>query len=284
MRKKGRLVKRKKWSMLFVRWIQMAILGAYMALFLVLPLWLLLGAWGAFLGSCLQFSFFLYQLWQGEREIGEELNTVPLDRNTSVGAYSIQQELCRRLDIPTPLLEVIESPSLNIAVYGFRKSSMHVVVTRGLLALSREELLLILAFPLLGIVNGSAMNATWFSRMVHCLMRLRSTQGKERTLALARDLWVSAWAVVPAWILLGRRQTRQEIRRALDLVHQPRESLGVLKRLESFRDRIPLPVELVNSALFLLTPSKKDPLLGFLMGSWDWREYLVGLNSVEAYR
>ena len=79
---------------------------------------------------------------------------IPLDKSKYSNVYNMTQDLCRRMDLPTPKLFLIPSPMLNAFATGRSPKHASVAVTEGIVsALSLEELKGVISHELAHVKN-----------------------------------------------------------------------------------------------------------------------------------
>src|SRR3989344_464661 len=79
---------------------------------------------------------------------------IPLDKSKYSNVYNMTQDLCRRMDLPTPKLFLIHSPMLNAFATGRSPKHASVAVTEGIVqALSSEELKGVISHELAHVKN-----------------------------------------------------------------------------------------------------------------------------------
>jgi heat shock protein HtpX len=97
------------------------------------------------------------------------LGAVPLDPDAGPEERqlaAIAGELCLAAGLPAPALLLIESPFPNAAAFGYSPARASIAVTRGLLAIGREETSAVIAYQVARISNLEIRYSTLISALI----------------------------------------------------------------------------------------------------------------------
>lgn len=258
------------------RWILFA---SYILFFIALPFAILFGKVGILIGVTL-FAIFMGALrYRGMEKISARLKTIPLPSALSPVLYHVLRENCRRRGLTSvPRLELIPSPSLNCAAFGFSKKNVRIALTQGLIdKLSRDELAYVLALEVEWISRGEILCQSWLSQFLASMDGVLTTPAPkgEKTMrrkafpfrAALRQAVVLPLALFPFLVLrggMGRKGSHKATAKE--------KSFGVsialfeaLRKIEASAVREPLPALFSVRHLFLHVPRSRDVLVRLLM-------------------
>ncbi|MCB0417169.1 MAG: M48 family metalloprotease [Bdellovibrionales bacterium] len=271
-----------------VRWFFFAF---YVAIFFTLPPWLLWERKGLLVGLFLTAVFIYWLRVHATERIQKRLGVQKLTFAEAPHVHSIVGEYCRRLKIKKPQLDLLDSPSLNIAQFGFRQGASHLVLTRGLLDELREpELAAVLARELVLLKEGEVPGQSWLSQFLAVMDWFVGTPVKisshhvrrEYSLKLvSRQVVFYPLSLFPTFLLRSRRDPGRVDILSLKLSRKPEALAEALRFMDAMKDRHPLAVPFNARHLFLLPPTTKDPLARIF---FDGEELHPRIGNLEKLR
>lgn len=245
------------------RWIFFAL---YVSLVFVLPLSILGNAWGLAIGSSLAIVTLVSLRWNGTKFLSEKMNLLPFPDSRPEVAHMVK-EYCRRLSIPTPRLKLLDSPALNIGVFGFSNDDAVLVLTRGVLSLPREQLSALLARATGALWHSDFRVETWLARYLAIFSKQTEKTLAKRfysTKVFLKQSLLYPLTVVPSFILRGTTEAEELDLKAAKLCQNPRGLSEALRTMEASRERVPLRISFAFSRLFFVAPPLQEPLFHFL--------------------
>ncbi|MCB0404425.1 MAG: hypothetical protein KDD51_06535 [Bdellovibrionales bacterium] len=271
-----------------VRWFFFAV---YLAIFFTLPPWLLWEHTGLLVGLFLTAVFIYWLRVHATERIQRRLAVRKLTFAEAPQVHTIVDEYCRRLRIRKPQLDLLESLSVNIAQFGFRRGATHLVLTRGLVdALRPPELAAILARELCLLKAGEVPGQSWLSQFLAVIDWFVGTPVKisshhvrrEYSLKLvSRQVVFYPLSLFPTFLLRSRRDPGKLDLQSLGLSKKPEALAEALRFIDAVKDRHPLAVPFNARHLFLLPPTTKDPLARIF---FDSEELHPRIGSLEKLR
>ncbi len=249
-----------------LRWLFFA---AYLFLLCTLPFTLLWESVGLIIGSTLTLGLLVALRWNGATRLGKRLHMRLLSPAEAPHVHAMVAELSRRIRMTPPRLGLIDSDSLNIAVFGFHSGTSYLALTRGILTgINREELAALIGRQLCHLRSGVVPGETWLSQFLALFESFATAPEPDASGArhwvsfplFLRQLLFYPLALYPAWVLSGHRDDVALDRRSLRYTRNPRALAEGLRRLEAFADRLPLTPQLNTRHLFLHSPPAPDAL------------------------
>ena len=253
------------------RWV---LFVAYVLLFCTIPFALLWGEIGFAIGGLLTLIVLVTLRHGAEDKIAKRLGMRLLSPVEAPHVHAITQELSRRLSISTPRIGIIDSPSLNLAVFGFRSDRYFLAVTQGALSsLGRTELMALIGRQLCWLRTGQVRGESWLSQffaMFDWLARSSDRMAQGRRLyqypAFIRQILFYPLTLYPAFVLSGHRDGSALDLRSLKVTRNVRALAEGMRRLEAMAERVPLDPEFSTRHLFLYTSVATDPLARVFFG------------------
>ena len=187
-------------------------------------------------------------------------HATPVTKAEQPELYNLLENLCISRGLPTPRLEIIDSPALNAFSSGIDKKSYSVTVTRGLMeTLEPDEMEAVLAHELTHILNndvrlmvvsiifvglfGFAAQLLW-SQLRWTLIFGGGRRDREDNnqlllflLAVEVVLWIGYMTTIFTRFALSRRRESMADEGAIELTKNPDAMMRALLRI-SGRDRI----------------------------------------------
>ncbi len=272
----------------WLRWLGFAL---YTTLFFTIPLAILWGASGLATGTIVALSFLAFLVWRAPERIALRLGAKEMQTAEAPALFSLTREYCRRLQQPVPRLFIVESPALNLALFGHSKRSGYLVITRGaLVTLPRECLGALVARELTYLSLGETTLETSLSELLSLIdgfvmpRRRRGGQPPPRFYPFGlfvRQLFLYPFCLIPGF-LLRRSHSAQQLDQAS--VRLSRDAQGLsegLRWLQARYERVPLSVPFSSRHLFLLPPPATDPLARVFFSDSDLSDRI---RSVEKLR
>lgn len=250
----------------FLRWCLFAL---YVTLFFSLPLTILWERAGFLAGVSLAVGFLAWLRLDGTNRIARRLGARPLAAAQAPQVFAVVREYCRRLEIEPPTVMVIETPAINIGLFGFDRKDCHLVLTRGALrSMNRAELAAVIGRELTYLWHGDCFLETWFSQFMSALVtrvspERRPTQPGRRIYPFGlflRQLVLYPLTIVPSIALLSSQDSSLLDNQAVRMTQRPRALSEGLRMIETFQERIPFTIPLSTRHLFLVPPPTHDPL------------------------
>jgi len=225
---------------------------------------------GVTLGVVGTITFLAWLRLQGDERIARRLKARPLSMAQAPLLHAMVNEYCRRLSLPLPAIQVIESPALNFAVFGFAFAQMNLAVTRGALEkLSREELSALVGRELTCLWHGETVNESWLAQLLSCIDRLISPPRARGSLhgrrfyplkLFIRQILIYPLTLFPAWVLRARSDPSTVDLRSIKVTKKPEALAEGLRLLEANHQRLVFYSRFSVRHLFLITPPAQDPL------------------------
>lgn len=261
-------------------WLAFAV---YVAVFFTLPLALLWNLMGAVVGAILAVSFLILLGFRGSERIARRLKMKPLARAQAPQVFAMVGEYCRRLQMPVPSIGIIETPALNLALFGFSRKTACLAVTRGALdRLKRDELSALIGRELCYLWFGDVFCESWLSQFLSVLdgvISPRRTSWNKSAAAhnrrtypfrlFLRQMALYPLTLIPAYFLKGARDAAALDLQSTRITRLPHALAGGLRRAEAMVERIPFRVPFSTRHLFLLSPPAEDPLARVFFGGDD---------------
>lgn len=258
-----------------------------------IPLTLLWDHTGTLVGLFLSGAFLFGLAFHAPNRISRALGVTRLSAAEVPKLHAALTEYCRRLEMPLPQLGVMESPSLNIATYGFFPKHRFLVLTRGLLqTLPREELNALVARQLTYLWHGDAFGDTWLTQFLRCFSFLvfgeeqppsHSPSPRPYSIKVfVRQFLLYPLALFPLFLLRGRN-TQEGL--ALDLktirmTQKPQALAEGLRKVEAFHERVAFHTALSFRHLFLVPPFTWDPLGRVVLEAQKTTERIEALGKL----
>lgn len=220
---------------------------------------------GALVGATLLFAM----RFHGISRLSLHRQSLPLTRSQAPAEYRLVEEYCRRLELYPPSMRVIESPGLNVGIYGFTAQDTQLVFTRGALqTLNRSQLAALIARALTHASTGEVANQTWLARLFDFLHTVldsgrRRRNGRSEPLALRRvfqQVLLYPLTLFPAFVLRSARNDAEADARSIQVTQNPRALAEAFRRLEASSERVPYRAPFSARHLFLSAPPSADPL------------------------
>lgn len=272
-------------------WFHWFLFVVYFALFFAVPLAILWGGIGALFGVALSCVFLWFMGFRGNRRISARLNVKALTAAEAPVVSSIVNEYCRRLQMPVPKLGVIETPAMNIGMFGFSRQTAVLVFTRGTLEkLNRTGLAALIGRELSHLWFGDIFCDSWLSQFLSLLDRMLSpTRPKSAAQAkrfypfrlFVRQAFLYPLALFPMTILKLSKDPSKLDLKSVRLTRRPQDLAEALRRLEAMQERTPFTVPFSTRHLFLVSPSAQDPLTRVFFGSFDLSSRITAVESLK---
>ena len=208
---------------------------------------------GAVIWFCISYFFHTVMI----RKMAHSHPVTPQDEPE---LYAMLENLCRRAQMPTPKLEIIESHARNAFASGVNEKSFTVTVTRGLMqSLATDELEAVIAHELTHIQNrdvrlliitiiftgmvGFAAQLMW-SQVRYSLWMGRSRNGNGRNngmiilMVILAVLWIGYFATLFTRFALSRKREYMADAGAAQMTGKPDAMMRALMRIAG-KDQIP---------------------------------------------
>lgn len=268
-----------------VRW---TFFVAYVFLLCAVPFALLWGTIGFAIGASLTLVVLAVLRFRAEQRIGQRLGMRLLSPGEAPHVHAIANELCRRLNIPVPRLGVIDSPSLNVASFGFRRDRYYLALTKGLVeGLGRHELTALIGRQLCWLRGGQVPGESWLSQFLALFESLarssdRKVQGRRfyGYPAFLREILYYPLTLYPAFVLSGHRDGSALDLRSLKVTRNVRALAEAMRRLEAMAERVPLAPEFSTRHLYLYTPAANDGLARVFFGEENFGKRIDAVEQL----
>jgi heat shock protein HtpX len=273
----------------WTRWLGFAL---YTTLFFAIPLAILWGLSGLAVGITTAASFLFFLAHRAPERIVARLGAREIQTAESAALFALTREYCRRLGLPMPRLFLMESPALNLALFGHTRRRGYLVVTRGALTnLPRECLGALVARELTYLSLGETTLETTLSELLSLIDGLvmpRRTSGGQPAPRFypfglfVRQIVLYPFCLVPGFLL---KRTHSAARIDEASVRVSRDALGLsegLRWLQARYDRVPLPVAFSARHLFLLPPPAGDPLARVFFAGNDLGDRIRTVEKLRA--
>jgi heat shock protein HtpX len=272
----------------FFRW---TLFAAYVALFFVIPFYLVGDLIGLGVGISLWLGFLVFIRWNGVAKITRRLKVSPLTRAHHPALRAIVSEYCRRLKLPEPRVGVMASPAVNLGLFGFNPRDAHLVITQGAIErLSRDQLSSLIGRELCYFKLGESVTETWLCQFLWIFYRLINQPALSRTAPVRKTTTVKLFSkqilffpltLFPLLVLKGRRNAELVDNLSLKLTRKPGALSAGFRYLEAMQERIPFPVAFSDRHLFLLPPRNQDPLARVFFQSESFSERIRAIEGLR---
>ncbi len=232
-------------------------------IFFTLPLTILWNEEGFFIGLLISFSFLLLLYINANKIIATTLRFKKIFPAQHPKLFTLIEEFSRRLEIKRPAVGIIETNSINIAVFGFHSNNSFIAITSGMLKmLNEDELSAILCREITKIRFGGIMLDTFFSRFTSILSKIFAMViGKKKNNWLY--ILVNQIVFYPIYIftlsIFGIGKLESEIdKKSLYYSKLPISLYEALKKIQSYAEREPLFCDIFFDHLFCIPPCSND--------------------------
>jgi heat shock protein HtpX len=251
----------------YVLWCLFAI---YVTLLFTLPFVILGSYLGLSLGLGLSACFLFTLFFRAEEKTSQKLNLVPLSLAEAPEIYHTVKNYSRRLGIPPPRIERLQTEALNIGVFGLSRRRSVLILTDGLLTtMTRAQISSLIGRELTAIWHGDTCLSTWFSRFLSLMEGLGVSQQPLKALNRKHSYslrWVVVQtillplALLPQFLLLRIRRVNNLDLKSLKLTQLPQELAESFRLMEAMSSRLTFRITLSTTPFFLLPPAPTDPL------------------------
>ena len=268
-----------------IRWTLFAL---YVIGFVAGPLWVLWGQSGFMLGSALGILFLAGIWWDSDRRILARMHARPLSPAEASVLFSMAGEYCRRLQLPTPNIYVIEDPSLNVATVAVSRRKSYLVVTRGLLdTVSRGCLSAAVARAVATLWKSDCFGDAWLSQFLAAFQRLvqpKHVEDSRRAVVPFFSFLQQAFFYPLMWfpaVVLRKSWNDMELDTKCARWTGHRWELAELLRwIETYREKLPLRTSLSVQHLFLVRPPNPNPIARVLFPELPHSHRIRNLNQM----
>jgi len=234
--------------------------------FFTLPLALLWDRSGLVVGGLCAVSFLFCVGFKAEQRIAKRLGLNPLTTAEAPFVHTAVTEYCRRLGIPVPRLALMETPAINLAIFGRRFKNSCLAITRGALQrLEREQLFALIGRELTYLWFGEVFCQTWMSQFFSTIDYIvtPSIARPRRSYPFKiflRQVLLFPLTLLPTYFLKSRRESSFFDLKSIRITRKPKALAEGLRRIEATEQRTPLQVPFSARHLFLISPVAQDPL------------------------
>lgn len=268
-----------------VRWL---LFVGYVFLLCTAPFALLWGPIGFAIGAVATLSLLGVLRHKADRQIAMRLGVRPLSKAEAPHVHAITKELARRLRIPVPRLGVIDTPSLNLAVFGFGTGGYHLALTAGSLQdLGRTELTALIGRQLCWLRTGNVPGESWLSQyfaLFDWMARSSDRMAQGRRFyefpTFLRKVLFYPLTLYPSFVLSGHREGPALDLRSLRITRNVRALSEGLRRLEAMSERLPLSPDFSTRHLFLYHPAATDGLARVFFGEENFGRRIQAVEAL----
>jgi Zn-dependent protease with chaperone function len=252
--------------------LRVLLFALYVALLFSLPLSVLWDGWGLGLGLLLAILFLFGLRYKGTQRIASRLQVRPLTVAEAPHLHAIVDEYARRVGITAPSIGLIQSPALNLAVFGFSRTTSVIAITQGAFErLSRVELSALMSRAVCTLWYRDVFCESWLSQFLTFLDLLTADRAAAATRSYLRRFYpfqlflrqviLFPLALFPAYILRRAHGHEELDLQAAKLSRHPWEFAEALRLFEAMRERLKIFVPFSTRHLFLVPPSTYDPMV-----------------------